>query len=108
MEVNGEGKRRVVGNNYKGGWRSFKWVTRSQREHMLGLETFGDTLTQQKPVVGSDQDIQVGSPNVPNLESTGPIRMEVGESSSLADRRPPTPVAHVLVKPNTSHEAFVA
>ena len=69
---------------------------------MLGL---GDTLTQQKPVVGPDQ---IGSQNDPNPESTSPIRMEVGESSSLADPRPPTPVAHVPMKPNIAPEASVA
>ena len=72
---------------------------------MLGL---GDTLTQQKPMLGPDQDIQMGSQNDPNPESTGPIRMEVGESSSLANPRPPTPIAHVPVKPNTAPEASIA
>ena len=50
----------------------------------------------------------MGSQNDPNPESIGPIRMEVGESSSLADPRPPTPVAHVPMKPNIAPEASVA
>ena len=54
VEVNGEGKMRVAWNNNKGGWRSFKWVTRCHKEHVLGLENSGDSLTQQKPVVGPD------------------------------------------------------
>ena len=36
IEVNGEGKRRVAWNSNKGGLRSSKWVTRSQREHVVG------------------------------------------------------------------------
>ena len=36
IEVNGEGKRRVVWNSYKGGLRSSIWVKRNQREHVVG------------------------------------------------------------------------
>lgn len=112
VEVNGEGKRRAAWNHNKGGLRSFKWVTSGQREHVVGFGNSNDTWAQKKVVVGVDQnyDQQVGLPNFPNLELTGPIRMEVGESSSLADRRPSTPkvqVSAMEVISNALYEDFV-
>ena len=35
-EVGSDQFRRVAGNSNKGGLRSSKWVTRSQREHVVG------------------------------------------------------------------------
>ena len=112
VEVNGEGKRRATWNHNKGGLKSFKWATRGQREHVEGFENSNDTWTQKKAVVGLDQncDQQVGLPNFPNSELTGPIRMEVVESSLLADQRPPMPKAHVsamAVISNALYEASV-
>lgn len=55
-------------------------------------------------------DKKVGLPNTLNPEFRGLIRMEVGESSSLADPRPPMPEAHVSVMAmisNALHEASV-
>ena len=48
------------------------------------------------PEVGLDPrcDTLVGLPHLLNSESTGPIRFEVGESSSLSDPRPLTHEAH--------------
>jgi len=61
-------------------------------------------------VVGLDTncDQQVG---FPNLELTGLVRMEVGESSSLADPSPPTPEAHMsmmAVMSTALHEASLS
>ena len=53
VEVNGEGKRHVAWNSNKGGRRSSKWVTRSQREHVVGPSS--GLRVQKDPVVGSDQ-----------------------------------------------------
>ncbi|KAK7827549.1 hypothetical protein CFP56_031150 [Quercus suber] len=39
VEVNGEGNRRVAWNPNKGGLRSTKLVTKSQREHVVGFST---------------------------------------------------------------------
>ena len=53
-------------------------------------------------------DQQVG---FPHLELTGPIRMEVGESSLLADPSPPTPEAYLLAMAVMSialHEALLS
>nr|POF25031.1 hypothetical protein CFP56_37991 [Quercus suber] len=50
----------------------------------------------------------MGLPVIPNPESTGPIRMEVGESSSLGDPRPLNHEAQALAMSNTPHEASVA
>ena len=43
-----------------------------------------------------------------NLESTGPIRMEIGESPSLGDLRPLNHEAQASAMFNASHEALVA
>ena len=61
---------------------------------MVGLGSIHDTRGPEKPMLGLDPncDTCVGSPNIPKL--TGPIRFEVGESSSLADSRSPTHKAH--------------
>ena len=92
----------------KGGLRSFKWVTRSQREHVVGLSS--GSWVQKNPVVGLDQDCntQVGLLVIPILESTGPIRMEVGESPSLGDPRPLNHEAQASMMSNTPHEASIA
>ena len=53
-------------------------------------------------------DQQVG---FPNLELTGPIRMKMGESSSLADPSPPMPEAHMSAMAMMStalHEASLS
>ena len=54
VEVNGEGKRHVAWNSNKGRLRSSKWVTRSRREHVVGLSS--GSWVQKNLVVGSDQD----------------------------------------------------
>nr|POF05489.1 callose synthase 2 [Quercus suber] len=113
VEVNEEGKRRVAWDYNKGGFNSFKWVIRSQKEHMVGLGTDCDTRSQVKPVVGSDPccDTTVGLPHLLNPEFTGPIRFEVGESSSLADPRPLTHKAHesvMVASSKTGHDISVA
>ena len=108
VEVNGEGKRRVAWNSNKGGSRSSKWVTRSQREHVVGHSS--GSRVQKNLVVGSGQDCntQVGLPVIPNLESTGPIRMEVGGSPSLGDPRLSNHEAQASTMSNAPNEASVA
>nr|POF21294.1 hypothetical protein CFP56_53503 [Quercus suber] len=111
--MNGEGKRRVAWDCNKGGFNSFKWVIRGQKEHMVGLCTNCDTQGQVKPVVGSDPccDTTVGLPHLLNLEFTGLIKFEVGESSSLADLRPLTHEAHesvMVASSKTGHDISVA
>ena len=53
IEVNKEGKRRVTWNSYKGGLRTSKWVTRSQREHMAGPPS--GSRAQKNSMIGSAQ-----------------------------------------------------
>lgn len=113
MEVNGEGKRSVAWDCNKGGFNNFKWVTRGQKEHMVGLGTVCDLRGQVKSVVGLDPccDTPMGLPHLLNLESTGPIRFEVGGSSSLADPRPLTREAHksvMVASSKTGHDISVA
>ena len=113
MEVNGEGKRCVAWDCNKGGFNSFKWVTRGQKEQVVGLGTICDTRGQVKPVLGLDPccDKLVGLPHLLNRESTGPIRFEVGESSSLFDPRPLTIEAHEPVmgaSSKTGHDISIA
>ena len=99
VEVNGEGKRRVVWN--KGGLRSSLWVSRDQREHVPS-----DSRVHLNPVVGSDQDgSQVGLPVIFDPEPTGPFRTEVGESPTVGDPRPLSLEAHTLVMSKAPHEA---
>ena len=45
--------RRVAWNSNEGGLRSSKWVTRSQREHVVGPSS--GLRVQKDHVVGSDQ-----------------------------------------------------
>ncbi|KAK9992897.1 hypothetical protein SO802_022600 [Lithocarpus litseifolius] len=74
VEVNGEGKRRVVWN--KGGLRSSSWIIRDQREHV-----HSGSRVQKFHMVGSDQDgTLVGLLVYSGPEPTGPVRLEVGES----------------------------
>ena len=69
VEVNGEGKRHVAWNSNKGGLRSSKWVTRSQREHVVGPSS--GLRVQKDPVVGSDQFRRVaGNSNKGGLRSS--------------------------------------
>ena len=72
----------------KGDGRNSKWVKRNQRNFA--------SQGQVMPVVGLDPrcDTLVGLPHLLNSESTGPIRFEVGESSSLSNPRPLTHEAH--------------
>ena len=60
--------------------------------------------------MGSDQDYntQVGFPVIPNLESTCPIRKEMGENPSLGDLRPSNHEAQASTMSNAPHEASVA
>ncbi|KAL0010938.1 hypothetical protein SO802_006046, partial [Lithocarpus litseifolius] len=112
VEVNGEGKRRAAWNHNKGGFKSFQWVTRSQNEHVVGCDNFKETWAQNKEVVGSELNgQQMGFPNLHNSEPIGPVRMAVGESSSLADSRSLTSKAHVsatVVISNALHDASVS
>ena len=67
-------------------------------------------MGSNKDVVGLDTncDQQVG---FPNLELTGPVRMEVGESSLLADLSPPMLEAHLSMMAVMSialHEASLS
>ena len=93
VEVNGEGKRRVAWNSNKGGLRSSKWVTRSQREHMVGPSS--GSQFQKDSVVGSDQFRRVaGNSNKGGLRSSkwftksqrehvmGPSSRSLGQSLS--------------------------
>ena len=50
----------------------------------------------------------MGFPVILNLESTDPIRMEMGESPSLGDLRPSNHEAQASAMSNSSHEASVA
>ena len=51
IEVNEEGKRRVVWNSFKGGLRTSNWVLRSQKDHMVGPPSGSRVL--KNPVIGS-------------------------------------------------------
>ena len=51
VEVNGKGKRSVAWR--KGGLRSSIWVSRGQRDHMVGSSSVSQV---HKPVVGLNQD----------------------------------------------------
>ena len=53
IEVNEEGKRHVTWDSYKGGLRTSKWVTRSQREHVVGPPS--GSRVQKILVIGSAQ-----------------------------------------------------
>uniref|UniRef100_A0A7N2M4C3 Uncharacterized protein n=1 Tax=Quercus lobata TaxID=97700 RepID=A0A7N2M4C3_QUELO len=84
----------VSWDNSKGGVKNFKWVSRAHIKDVVGLDT--------------NCDQQVG---FPNLELTGPIRMEVGESSLLADPSPPKPEAHMsamVVMATALHKASLS
>lgn len=79
----------------------------------MGLGTVCDLRGQVKSVVGLDPccDTPMGLPHLLNLESTGPIRFEVGGSSSLADPRPLTREAHksvMVASSKTGHDISVA
>ena len=94
VEVDVKGKRRVSWDGNKGGVKNFKWVTWAQIKDVVGLDT--------------NYDQQVG---FPNIELTGPIRMEVGESSLLADLSPPMLEAHLSMMAVMSialHEASLS
>ena len=62
---------------------------------MVGLGSNCDTRGLEKPVLdlGPNGDTCMGFPNILE-ELTNPIRLEVGESSSLVDSRPTTHKAH--------------
>ena len=65
---------------YKGGLSSSIWVSRGQRDHVVGSSRVSRV---HKPVVGLEQDCsQVG---LPFPESTAPFRMEVDVSPSVGD-----------------------
>ena len=49
--MNEEGKRRVAWNSFKGGLRSSNWVSRSQKDHMVGPPSGSRAL--KNPVIGS-------------------------------------------------------
>ena len=61
----------------------------------MGLGSNCDTRGPEKPVLdlGPSGDTCMGFPNIPE-KLTNPIKLEVGESSSLADPRPTTHKAH--------------
>ena len=110
MEANGEGKRCVTWDSNKCGLKSFKWVTWGEKP-IVGLGPNGDIRGPEKPVLDLDPngDTCMGLPNIPEL--TDPIRFEVGESSSLADPRPPTHKAHdsmMVASSKTQHDGFAA
>ena len=81
----------VAGTSNKGDGRTSKWVKRNLRNFA--------PQAQVKPVMGLDPrcDTLVGLPHVLNSKSIGPVRFEVGESSSLSDPRPLTLEAHESV-----------
>ena len=99
VEVNGKGERRVAWK--KGGLRSSIWVSRDQRDHVVGSSSVSRV---HKPVVGLDQDgSQVGLPMIPFLEPTGPSRMEEGVSPSVGDLSLLNKEAHASVMSKAPH-----
>nr|XP_023895230.1 uncharacterized protein LOC112007156 [Quercus suber] len=139
IEVNEEGIKRVAWSSDKDGLRYPIWVNRSQREQVVGpsrsrvyhkrrgFKSLKWVTQGEKPIVGlgSNCDIRgpeklvldlgpkgntcMGFPNIPEL--TNPIRLEVVESSSLADPRPNTHKARdsaMVVSSKTQHDGFAA
>ena len=103
-------KRRVTWDSNKGGFKSFKWVTQGEKP-IVGLGSNRDPRGPEKPMLdlGPNGDTCMGFPNIPEL--TNPIRFEVGESSSLADLRPPTHKAHdsmMVASSKTQHDGSAA
>ena len=96
VEVNREGKRRVVWKN--GGLRSSLSVIRDQREHVPS------SWVHNLHMVGSDQDGNlVGFPVLSGLEPTGPMRLQVGVSPTGEDPKLLTQEVHAPVRSNASH-----
>ena len=87
-------KRRATRDSFNSGSKSLKRVTRGEKP-IVGLGFNCDTRGLEKPVLdlGPNGDICMGFPNILE-ELTNPIRLEVGESSSLANSRPTTHKAH--------------
>ena len=86
--------RHATRDSFNSGSKNLKWVTRGEKP-IVGLGSNCDTRGPEKPVLdlGPNGDTCMGFPNIPE-ELTNPIRLEVGESSSLADPRPTTHKAH--------------
>ena len=86
--------RRATRDSFNSGSKNLKWVTRGEKP-IVGLGSNCDTRGPEKPVLdlGPNGDTCMGFPNIPE-ELTNPIRLEVGESSSLAGPRPTTHKAH--------------
>ena len=99
VEVNVEGKRRVAWK--KGGLRNSLLVTRDQKEYMPS-----SLRVHQSSLVGSGN--QVGLPVFPDLEPTGPMRLEVGESPTVGDPRLLRLEAQALVMSEVHQEASEA
>ena len=96
VEVNREGKRRVVWKN--GGLRSSLSVIRDQREHVPS------SWVHNLHMVGSDQDGNlVGFPVLSGPEPTGPMRLQVGVSPTGEDPKLLTQEVHAPVRSNASH-----
>ena len=89
----------VAGTSSKGDGKTSKWVKRNLRNFA--------PRAQVKPVMGLDPrcDTLMGLPHVLNSESIGPVKFEVGESSSLFDPRPLTLEAHAEESPTTPGKA---
>ena len=87
-------KRRATRDSFNSGSKSLKRVTRGEKP-IVGLGSNCDTRGLEKLVLdlGPNGDTCMGFPNILE-ELTSPIRLEVGESSSLADSRPTTHKAH--------------
>ena len=87
-------KRRATRDSFNSGSKSLKRVTRGEKP-IVGLGSNCDTRGLEKPVLdlGPNGDTCMGFPNILE-ELTNPIRLEVGESSSLADSRPTTHKAY--------------
>ena len=76
----------------------------------MGLGSFCDTRGPKKPVLdsGPNGDTSMGFPNFPNIPELNPIRLEVGERSSLADPRLTTHKAHdsvLVASSKTQHDS---
>ena len=99
--MNGEGKRRVAWK--KGGLKHSIWVSRVQREHIMGPS---GSRVHTLPVMGSNQ--QIGLPVIHFPEPTSPSRLVVGVSPNVGIKRPLIREAHSLARSKTSLKALDA
>ena len=99
-------KKRATRNKYKSGFKSLKWVARGEKP-IVGLDSFCDTRGLEKPVLdsGPNGDTSMGFPNFPNIPELNPIRLDMGDSSSLADLRLTAPDSVLVASSKTPFDS---